>query len=45
MRNYGPVHYREIRFDMLKSRATKLLFEKITQTEKFSDKIFVCGNF
>ncbi|MDR3092598.1 MAG: hypothetical protein LBU33_01630 [Endomicrobium sp.] len=43
MRNDSPVHYREIRFNMLKPRAMKLLFEKIPQTKKFNDKVFVYG--
>ncbi|MDR0820777.1 MAG: hypothetical protein LBN19_04640 [Endomicrobium sp.] len=43
MRNDSLVHYREIRFNMLKPRAMKLLFEKIPQTKKFSDKVFVYG--
>jgi hypothetical protein len=41
---YGSVHYREIRFNMLKPRAPKLLFEKTTQAEKFSGKVFVYGD-
>ncbi|GHT06504.1 hypothetical protein AGMMS49573_06060 [Endomicrobiia bacterium] len=38
MRNDIPVQFR---FNILKPRTMKLLFEKIPQTKKFSDKIFV----
>jgi hypothetical protein len=43
MRKDGSVHYREIRFNMLKARAMKLLLERIPQTKEFSNKIFVYG--
>jgi len=44
MRNDTPIHYREIRFNMLKPRAMKLFFEKIPLTKKYSERVFVYGN-
>ncbi len=44
MRNDSKVHYREIRFNMLKSRAMNLLLEKITLNKAFNENILVYGN-
>jgi len=44
MRNDTPIHYREIRFNMIKPRAMKLFFEKIPRQAKFSDRVHVYGN-
>jgi hypothetical protein len=44
--NVGEIEMRNTLFYMLKLRAMKLLFEKIPQIKKFSDKVFVysvCG--
>jgi len=44
MRNDSKVHYREIRFNMIKPRMMNLLFSKIPLTSKMNEKIFVYGN-
>ena len=44
MRNDSYLHYREIRFNMLKPRAMALLFEKIKLEQKYKENIFVYGN-
>lgn len=44
MRNDSPIHYRQIRFNMLKPRMMDLLFDKIPQTKKFNESVFVYGN-
>lgn len=43
MRNDSPKHYREIRFNMMKPKAMKLLFENISAKSDFSDAIVVYG--
>jgi len=43
MRNDSPVHYREIRFNMVKPKAMKLLFDKITLKKNFNDSVIVYG--
>jgi len=43
MRNDSPVHYREIRFNMVKPKAMKLLFSKITATHNYNDKVILYG--
>lgn len=43
MRNDSPIHYRQIRFNMLKPRMMALLFDKIELTQKYSDKVYVYG--
>jgi hypothetical protein len=43
MRNDSKIHYRQIRFNMLKPRMMKLLFEKIPHTKTFGDRIFIYG--
>lgn len=44
MRNDSPVHYREVRFNMIKPKVMALLFSKIPLTMKFNEKVFVYGN-
>ncbi len=43
MRNDSPIHYREIRFNMIKPKVLALLAQ-IPLTSKFSNKVFVYGN-
>ncbi len=43
MRNDSKIHYRQIRFNMLKPRMMSLLYDKIALHSEFSDKIFVYG--
>lgn len=43
MRNDSPVHYREIRFNMVKPKAMKLLYSKITRTQNYNDKVLLYG--
>ena len=44
MRNDSVIHYRQIRFNMLKPRMLDLLFDKIPKTADFSERIVVYGN-
>lgn len=44
MRNDSKIHYREIRFNMLKPIAMRLLLDKIPVTKKFNEKVVVHGN-
>ena len=44
MRNDSKIHYRQIRFNMLKPRMMELLYEKIPQTGKYSDNVLIYGN-
>lgn len=44
MRNDSVVHYREVRFNMIKPVVMKLLLEKIPMTAQYSDKVLVYGN-
>jgi len=44
MRNDSEIHYRELRFNMIKPKVMELLFEKLPQTGKVSDKVLVYGN-
>ncbi len=44
MRNDSIVHYREIRFNMLKPRVMNLLYGKIPQTAKYGVHVLVYGN-
>lgn len=43
MRNDSPIHYRQIRFNMLKPRMMALLFDKIELSQKYNDKVYVYG--
>jgi hypothetical protein len=44
MRNDSVVHYREVRFNMIKPVVMKLLFAKIPLVKKYNDKVLVYGN-
>ena len=44
MRNDSEIHYREVRFNMIKPKAMEVLFEKIPMTKKFNDKVLIYGN-
>jgi len=44
MRNDGPVHYREVRFNMIKPKVMELLFSQIPMTNEFNDQVLVYGN-
>lgn len=44
MRNDSEIHYREVRFNMIKPKVMEVLFKKISMTKKFSDKILIYGN-
>lgn len=44
MRNDTKIHYREVRFNMIKPRAMALLLDKIPVTKKYNEKIVVHGN-
>jgi len=44
MRNDSPIHYRQIRFNMIKPRMMNLLFDKIPLTKKFSNEVFIYGD-
>ncbi len=43
MRNDSPVHYREIRFNMIKKRALDLLFTHIPKTGEYSGEVWLYG--
>ncbi len=43
MRNDSPGHYREIRFNMVKPKAMKLLFSKITLTKNYNENVILYG--
>lgn len=43
MRNDSPVHYREIRFNMVKPKAVEFLFNEIALTKKYSDCVLLYG--
>lgn len=44
MRNDSRVHYREIRFNMVKPKVMDLLLDKIPVTKTFNEKVVVHGN-
>jgi hypothetical protein len=44
MRNDSEVHYREVRFNMIKPKAMDLLFTKIPLTQTFNEVVRVYGN-
>ncbi len=44
MRNESSIHYREIRFNMIKPVIMGLLFTKIPMIKKYNDKVLVYGN-
>lgn len=43
MRNDSPIHYREIRFNMVKPKAMRLLLSKITLTQQYNDTVILHG--
>lgn len=43
MRNDSPIHYREVRFNVIKPKMMKLLFEQIPLKDKLSEKVLVYG--
>lgn len=43
MRNDSQIHYREIRFNMLKPKVMKLLFTEITPKKEYNSKVFLYG--
>ncbi len=43
MRNDSPVHYKEIRFNMMKPKVMDFLFHEIPQTGQYSDIVRVYG--
>lgn len=43
MRNDSQIHYREIRFNMIKPKVMKLLFENIPHNIKYNDFVLVYG--
>lgn len=44
MRNDTKIHYREVRFNMIKPKAMALLLDKIPATERYNEKVIVHGN-
>lgn len=44
MRNDSPIHYREIRFNMIKPKVMYLLLEKIPITSEYNEKVIVHGS-
>ena len=44
MRNDSDIHYREVRFNMIKPKVMQMLFEKIPITKKFNEKVLVYGS-
>lgn len=44
MRNDSAVHYREIRFNMYKSKVMNLLFDKVLRSKEYNEKVIVYGN-
>jgi hypothetical protein len=44
MRNESPVHYREIRFNMIKPKVMSLLFAKIPKTGEYNNIVYIYGN-
>lgn len=43
MRNDSPIHYRQVRFNMIKPRMMKLLFSSIPFVKKYNDRVWVYG--
>lgn len=43
MRNDSPVHYREIRFNMVKPKVMEFLFKEIPLTKKYSNRVLLYG--
>ena len=43
MRNDSEIHYREVRFNMIKPKVMELLFAKIPLVKEFNDKVWIYG--
>ncbi len=43
MRNDSPIHYREIRFNMIKPRVGEFLFKEIPFSKNFNNKVLMYG--
>lgn len=43
MRNDSPIHYREVRFNMVKPKAMKLLYSKIISKKNYNDGVIIYG--
>lgn len=43
MRNDSPIHYREIRFNMVKPKAMKLLYNKIESKQNYNNDVVMYG--
>lgn len=44
MRNESPIHYREVRFNMIKPKVMNLLFSKIRKAGQYNPMVYVYGN-
>jgi len=44
MRNDSPVHYRQVRFNMIIPKVISLLFKEIPVTKEYSKRVLVHGN-
>jgi hypothetical protein len=44
MRNDSPIHYRQVRFNMIKPKVMELLFENIPPANQYNVKVKVYGN-
>lgn len=44
MRNDSPVHYRQVRFNMIIPKVMSLLFKEIPVTKKYSQRVLVYGH-
>jgi hypothetical protein len=44
MRNESAVHYREVRFNMVKPKVMNLLFSKIRKVNEYTPMVYVYGN-
>jgi len=44
MRNDSEIHYRQVRFNMIKPKMMEVLFGKIPMIKKFNDKVWMYGN-
>jgi hypothetical protein len=44
MRNDSPIHYQEVRFNMIKPKVMALLFNKISLSRRYNNKVLIYGN-
>jgi hypothetical protein len=44
MRNDSAIHYRQVRFNMIKPKVMSLLFGRIPKTSQYSSMVYVYGN-